>query len=322
MSGGEGSINNFQAIGASTTLLGQGANQNVYGFSFSAGGSDLLVDRINYDVVYAGGGNGATNGTTGSIHPWNVFQTATLTDVNGNTIATVDASNQNNWSQEGTGGFSNSTQVYRIAFTGLNQVVKEGSTQTYYLKLSTQPVVSSANNDAQYTVTLEGQGVRATDALGLQEYSPNTTPSYTVQVQSTVSGTATISVGSDNPTTTTIMGNVTNPTNNVVLNTFTIGANGSENVELYSLPVVASTTGVSGTLVSPNMLIQSLSLYNGSTLLQTVSPAATSSSVAQEAVNFNNINLVIPQGTTDHFSVQANISRSMEQLSLTDHRLL
>jgi peptidoglycan hydrolase-like protein with peptidoglycan-binding domain len=303
LTGGEGSVNNFQTIGASTTILGQGANQNVYGFSFMAGGSDLNVDRINYSVVLSSDNTQAT----ASIHPWNVFQTATLTDSSGNTIATVDATNQNNWSQEGTGGYQGDTQVYQITFSGLNQVVKEGATQTYYLKLSTQSVISSANANAKYAVMLESQGLRATDALGLQEYSPNLTGNGNdVQVENTVAGTATISTGSDNPVTTTIMGNTTNPTNNIVLNTFTIAANGGENVELYSLPVTASTTGVSGTLVTPGALIQSLSLYQGSTLLDTVSPAATSS--AQESVNFNNLNLNIPQGTTDSFSIQANIS--------------
>ena len=300
LSGGEGSVNNFQTIGASTVTLGQGANQNVYGFSFVAGGSDLSVDRINYDVVL---GVGNTQ-TTASIHPWNVFQTATLTDGSGNTIATVDASNQNNWSQEGTGGYQGSTQIYRIGFVGLNQIVKENTTKTYYLKLSTQNVISSSNATGQYDVSLEGQGLRATDALGLQEYSPSATPGTNhVTVQATTSGSAVISTGSDNPMTTTIMGNITNPTNNVVLNTFTINANGSTPVELYSLPVVASTTAV-----SPSSLIQSLSLFQGSTLLQTASPAATSSTVRGEVVVFNNLNLNIPAGTTDSFSIQANIS--------------
>ena len=298
LSGGEGSINNFQTIGASTTILGQGANQNVYGFSFVAGGSDLHVDRINYDVVLS-----ANNTiTTASTRPWNVFNTATLTDVNGNTIATIDATNQNNWSQQGTGGYQGTSQIYRLSFSGLNQIVKMGATQTYYLRLSTNSVLSSSNGNAKYAVSLEGQGVRSTDALGLQEYSPTTTTSNDVLVQATTSGQAVISQSSSNPTVTTVMGNQTTPTNNVVMNAFTIQANG-ENIELFSLPVVASTTGV-----SPSALIQSLSLYNGSTLLQTVSPAATTTGVRSETVVFNNVNLNIPQGTTDSFSIQANIS--------------
>jgi len=300
LSGGEGSVNSFQTIGASTTILGQGASQNVYGFSFVAGGSDLLVDRINFDVVLS-----ANNTTTSaSPRPWNVFNTATLTDGNGNTIATMDATNQNNWSQEGTGGYQGTSQIYRISFTGLNQVVKEGSTATYYLKLSTNSVLASGNANAKYAVSLEAQGLRATDALGLQEYSPSgTINSNDVEVQATTSGSIVLSASSNNPTVATVMGNLTQPTNGVVLNSFTVQNNGSANVELYSLPVVASTTAV-----SPSTLVQSLSLYNGSTLLQTASPAATSSGVRQEAVTFNNVNLNIPAGTTDSFTIQANVS--------------
>jgi len=300
LTGGEGSLNNFQTIGATQTILGQGANQNVYGFSFMAGGSDLLVNRINYDVVL-----GTTNGdATASIHPWNVFNTATLTNAAGQTLATVDASNQNNWSQEGTGNGTfgvNGDQVYQLSFQNLNQVVKEGTSQTYYLMLSTAPVISSANNNAIYQVALEGQGVRSTDALGLQEYSPSSVTSATVEVQTTTAGNAVVSTGSDNPTVTTVMGAQTTPTDNVVLNTFTVQANG-ENLEMYSLPVSVTTTGA-----SPSAVVQSLSLYEGSTLLDTVSPVATSTA-GTEIVNFNNVNLQIPEGTTDSFSVEANIS--------------
>ncbi len=300
LSGGEGSVNNFQTIGASTTILGQGANQNVYGFSFMAGGSDLQVDRLDYEVVL-----GATNSdATASVHPWNVFQTATLTNSSGQTIATVDASNQNNWSQEGTGNGTfgvSGDQVYQIEFTGLNQVVKEGTTQTYYLMLSTAPVISSANNNAIYQVELGSQGLRATDALGLQEYSPSSVNSNNVEVQATTAGNAVISSGTNNPTVTTLMGALTTPTNNVTLNTFTVEANG-ENLEMYSLPVSVTTTGT-----SPSDLVQSLSLMEGSTVLDTVSPAGTSTP-GTEAVNFNNVNLQIPEGTTDSFSVEANIS--------------
>jgi peptidoglycan hydrolase-like protein with peptidoglycan-binding domain len=297
LSGGEGSINNFQSIGATTNTLGQSGSQQVLGFEFQAGGSDLLVNRIDYDIVNQNG--------TGTVRPWNVFQTATLTDASGNTIATLDASNQNNYSEDGTGNSTygyNGDQIYRLRFDNLNEVVKEGTEATYYLTLSTQNVISSANNNAQYTVALTSQGLRATDALGLQQYSPSSATTATVTVQNTTTGTAVISTGSDNPQVATTMGNQSSPTNGVIMNTFTIQANGAP-VELYTLPV--SVTTATSSIVSN--VVRDIKLYQGTTLLDTESPPS-GGTTGPVQINFKNLNLVIPQGTTDSFSIQADIN--------------
>ena len=86
LSGGEGTINNFQTVGATSVTMGTGSTQPVMGFQFQAGGSDLQVSRIYYDFY-----NNTGNGTT---RPWNIFTSASIVDGNGKTIATVDAGNQ------------------------------------------------------------------------------------------------------------------------------------------------------------------------------------------------------------------------------------
>jgi peptidoglycan hydrolase-like protein with peptidoglycan-binding domain len=304
LTGGEGSINNFQTVGASNITLGTGASQQVYGFQFQAGGSDLEVNRIYYDI--------ANVGTSGTTRPWNVFQTATLTDSSGDTIATLDATNQNNWSEDGTvpsgdGGAGN--QIYRLDFENVNQVVKEGTTQTYYLSLTTQGAFASGNVAAgtQYSVSLADQGLRATDAMGLQQYSPSNTSldGSTVNLNSNTSGSVTLSTGSDNPQTTTLMANQNTSTQNVVLNTFTLQNNGSASLELYTLPVSLTTTTGTTTMATSSNLVQDLKLYQGSTLLDDESPSSTFTSGG--TIDFKNLNVVIPEGTTDDFSVEADI---------------
>ncbi|HEV7121564.1 MAG TPA: peptidoglycan-binding protein, partial [Candidatus Paceibacterota bacterium] len=92
LSGGEGSIDNFKTIGATNTTLNQADSQQVLGFEFKADGSDLQVNRVDFDIV--------NNLSTGTLRPWGVFQTATLMDGN-TTIGTVDLTNANNYSQDG-----------------------------------------------------------------------------------------------------------------------------------------------------------------------------------------------------------------------------
>jgi peptidoglycan hydrolase-like protein with peptidoglycan-binding domain len=291
LSGGEGSIDNFKLVGASNTSLDQGDNDTVYGFEFKATGSDLSVNRVDYDV-YKQSGNG-------SIRPWNVFQTAELW--NGNTkVASVDVSSQSDWSQDGTDN-STGNQIYRVRFDSLNNVVKQNSTVDYYLKLYTQNAISSSNAGATYGVTLAPQGLRATDAMGIQQYTTSNTTWNTVSVDNNTTGGLTISTGSDNPQTTTVMGDENNTTTGIVVNTFSLQAKNSD-LDIYELPVTIATSSSKA-----SNIIRSVKLYQGSTLLDTES---VSSSAADPAVvNFSNLNVHLSEGSTQNFSIQVDVNK-------------
>jgi hypothetical protein len=289
LTGGEGSLDNFKIVGSSNTSFNQGDSEQAYGFEFKANGSDLQVNRVDYDIYNS---NGA-----GTQRPWNVFQTATL--MNGSrTVGTVDASNINNWSQDGTAG--NGNQIYRIRFDGLKDVVKVGSTADYYLTLTTQGSISNSNSGGVYTLYLAGQGVRATDAMGIQQYtSSNNGSNALLTVTNTTNGSIVLSTGSDNPQTTTVQADSQNVTTGVTLTTFTLQAKNSA-VTLYSLPIRVATTSSAA-----SNIVRSLKLYQGSTLLDTESIAAGQSATT----TFQNLNLQIPAGTTDSFKVVADINK-------------
>jgi peptidoglycan hydrolase-like protein with peptidoglycan-binding domain len=292
LSGGEGSINNFKTVGASNTSLNQADSDQVLGFEFKAVGSDLQVNRVDFDVY--------NSNNVGTIRPWGVFQTATLMDGN-TTIGTVDASNQANWSQDGTA--SNGNQIYRVRFDGLNDVVKNGNTADFYLTLTTQNAISNTNTGGQYTVTLPNQGLRAVDAKGIQQYTTSTV-NTTVSVSNSTNGSVVLSTGSDNPQTTTVQGDSNVSTSGITLNTFTLQAKDADLV-LYSLPVRVATT----TSTASNQ-IRTLKLYQGSTLLDTESIA--SNVVAPGGVattTFQNLNFKISQGSTVPFKIVAEINK-------------
>jgi peptidoglycan hydrolase-like protein with peptidoglycan-binding domain len=291
LSGGEGSIDNFKLVGASNTSLNAGDNDTVYGFEFKATGSDLSVNRVDYDVY--------NSNNSGALRPWNVFQTAELW--NGNTkVASQDVSSQSNWSQDGTDNTTGNT-IYRVRFDSLNNVVKMGNTADYYLKLYTQNAISNSNSGATFSVTLAPQGLRATDAMGIQQYTTSNTTWNTVSVDNSTTGSLTLSTGSDNPQTTTVMGDENNTTTGIVLNTFSLQAKNSD-LDIYQIPVTIATTSSKASNV-----IRSVKLYQGSTLLDTES---VSSSAADPAVvTFTNLNVHISEGSTQNFSIQADINK-------------
>ncbi len=287
LSGGEGSLDNFKIVGATNTSLNASDSDTIYGFEFKATGSDLAVSRVDYDV-YLSAGSGAT-------HPWSIFKTATL--MHGNTtVASVDASNMSNWSEDGTA--SNSNQIYRIRFDGLKDVVKMDTTADYYLMLSTQNAISNSNAGGTYSVTLASQGVRATDAMGLQQYSTTGTTWATVSVSNNTTGSLVLSTGSDNPQVSTVQASTNAQTSGVVLTTFTLQAKDSD-VSVYTIPATVATTSATATNI-----VRSFKLYQGSTLIDTESIGAG----ASNNFTFKNLNIKIPAGSTQSFSVQADIN--------------
>ncbi|MDB4992073.1 MAG: baaA1 [Parcubacteria group bacterium] len=293
LAGGEGSLNNFKIVGATNTSLNAADSDTVYGFEFRATGSDLQVNRVDYDMFLSTAGTANVS----SPRPWNVFSTAQLMR-NNTVVATLDGSDINNWSQDGTAG--NGNQIYRLRFDGLKDVVKMDTTADYYLKLSTQNTINSSNNNNIYSIFLSSQGVRAIDAKGINEYSSSSAGSTaTVSVSTNTSGSLTVSTGSDNPQATTVQASTNNTTSDVTLATFTLQAKDGD-VSIYTIPVSVATT-----TASSSDLIRTVKLYQGSTLLDTESYAVGSASTS---VKFKNLNVKIPQGTTQSFSVKADIN--------------
>jgi hypothetical protein len=290
LTGNEGSIDNFKTVGALTTSLNQADSQQVLGFEFKAGGSDLRIGRVDFDIV--------NSITTGTIRPWGVFQTATLKNGT-NTIGTIDLTNAANYSQDSV--LANGNQQYRVRFDNLTDVVRLGAVADYYLTLSTQNSLSTTNAGGNYTITLPTLGVRATDAKGFDQFSSPTVVA-TASVSSMSSGSVVLSLGSDNPQTTTVQGDYSVSTPGITLNTFTIQSKNAD-VMLYSLPVNVTATGTPA-----STMIRTLKLYQGSTLLDTESIAA-SSTIGTATTTFQNLNFKIPSGSTLPFKVVAEINR-------------
>ena len=288
LSGGEGSIDNFKILGATNTALNAADSDTVYGFEFKAGGSDLATNRVDFDVYKSAG--------TGSTRPWNIFSKAVLMKGSA-TVATVDASNMNNWSEDGTMG---ATQQYRLRFDGLNDVTKQGNTADYYLVLYTANSISTSNagTGTVFSVSLASQGLRAVDAKGIQQYTTSGTSYNTVSISGSSTGSLTVSTGADNPQTTTVQGSSNTQTSGVTLTTFTLQAKDTD-LMVYTLPVTVATTSATA-----SSLVRSLKLYQGSTLVDTESFASASSNT----ITFKNLDVKVAAGTTQTFSVKADIS--------------
>jgi len=293
LNGGEGSIDNFKVLGSpSGETIHEGEAEKVLGFEFKAQDSDLQVDRV--DVLVK---NDSTS--AGQDRPWRVLDSAALYR-DGDKIATVDASNEDNWSKTDTSvnNNTNSNQAYRLRFSGVNDVVKMNDTADYYVTFTANDSLNTTD-ETTYDVALDENGLRAVDAKGLQQYAGNNDSGKTFDINASTQGSLTVSEGSDNPDAQVVAVDDNDSTDNVVMQSFRIKAKDSD-VSINSIPVVVSTTGAKASDV-----VKSVSLYKGSTLLGTES---VDSSVASDTVNFDDLNLTINQDDTEDFTVKADIN--------------
>ena len=181
LSGGEGSIDNFKIVGATNTSLNEGDNDTVYGFEFKEPTALTLsgVNRVDYDVYNS-------NSNQARSAPWNRLPDGRALERQRRrshrwmslTQSDVYSERRHRQPPVTTWAAALVTRSYRIRFDNLNDVVKEGTTVDYYLKLYTDSGISDqATRRGCSTTDLARlpQGLRATDAEGIQQYTTTNT---------------------------------------------------------------------------------------------------------------------------------------------------
>lgn len=152
--GGEASLEDFDFKNGDQTDLDEGMEgAEVAEIEFDVEDADVRVERVDVHFEFTGSGSA-------DDEPWEVFDMVSL--MAGNTeLDSVDASDEDNWSDEGS-------DVYRLRFTGLDTVVREGD------KANMTVVVDVASNvdgvlTAEWTLFVPADGVRAIDGEGIDQ---------------------------------------------------------------------------------------------------------------------------------------------------------
>lgn len=165
LSGGEASLEQFQLNGGDDSNVEENASAEIAEIEFDVEDGDINIDRIDLRLV-ANSGNEEKD-------PWDAFESVRLL-VDGDEIAEADLTDKRDYlnSRQGT---------FRLS--GIDHIVREGETANIVVELTAQNSVDGADTDAaEWTVTVLNNGIRATDAEGIQQYVGDSSETVTFDI--------------------------------------------------------------------------------------------------------------------------------------------
>ncbi|NNM83852.1 hypothetical protein HKL94_01365 [Candidatus Parcubacteria bacterium] len=261
--------------------------------------------------IYAGGPTVAVVGdqftaTNGDVQLQRVDATFDLSAITGGTNPSTDlnqyVSDVSLWlgntelahMDPALGDKNNDVWTYR--FTGLNAVIKSGTTQTIYVEVTPVSAIGSGQSGAVLNAELLANSVRAVGGDGISDTYVANTVSQNFSVSSPITGQLTVTAGSDNP----------------VASQIAVGSSTTTGVKLLSLNLLAknSSLDVNNLAVSLGTsnsaldnVVQTVYLMNGSTVVK----SATVGSGTYGVVTFSNVNQTIPEGSTQNYTITADL---------------
>jgi len=193
----------------------------------------------------------------------------------------------------------NGDGTFRLPVTFTYKVPKD-TTKTLTIKVSAVPVYPDTPT---ITITIPHQGIRGVDGAGLSQYA-TVSDSKSFSTATTVTGKVEVSLANDTPQEgVAIVTQDTNSQTEVDLTKFNLKVT---NLDVKVKKIVASTTG--------STLLAAVRLYDGSTLLGEVSPAAS--------ITFSSLDLTIPKDTTKTLTIKGVVngttSVSIGDVAVTD----
>jgi peptidoglycan hydrolase-like protein with peptidoglycan-binding domain len=280
---GSGRLTNISSLGDVTSDLHEGdASTKVVGVSVDATDGDVAIQRL--DVTLKIAGNGSTN--------MNKYVTDVSVYLGSTKLASMDPAD---------GDKDGGAWTYR--FSGLNGVVKSGTTGNIYVKVTPVSSIGANEDGDQLYAELFADSLRAVGADGISDtYISGTSGqdssaiSQGFTVKSATTGTLTVTASGDNPTASQIAVS-SSTTTGVKLLDFNMKAKNSD-IDITDLKASFHTS-------DDNLsdVVNTVYLMKGSTVLK----SKTLSSGANGTVTFTDINQTISKDDTENYSIVVDL---------------
>lgn len=170
MSGDEASLEDFDAKDGDDTELQEGQeNAPVAEFEFDVEDGDVKIQRV--DVAFdPGSGND-------EMDPWDTFETVSLW-VDGDMIAEMDVDDEDEWEED-----EPNTGDYRVRFTGLDQMFRDGDTAEIVVGVSVQGSVDGTDDGEDWDVFIPTDGIRGRDGAGVDQFTGDTSDTVDFDIE-------------------------------------------------------------------------------------------------------------------------------------------
>lgn len=273
---GEGDMTTFSEVASKDSTLEEGKVNELFAFTSEIDG-DVLVDRVDLYLDSTAAGSQSDNAD-------DYFKNASLW-INGTKVSTVDVDSFTEDTYGEVSSVTGDTKEYRIRFSGLNSVFKDGDKPKFVLAFESNSTIDSGDLSETWGVELISDSVRFADGKGFS----STTGSALSETFSSVTedmAELDISEASTNPDASTIEVSDSSTTKDKSVFAFDVEEMNDVAVTINDLTVTITTTG------DESAVIDSADLYSGTTLL------GSESVPAGGVVLFENLNLEIGAGAT------------------------
>jgi len=277
---GAGRLTGLSSLGDVTADLSAGdASTKVIGLSVDATGGDVALQRVDVQFLIASSGGSAN---------LNKYISSADLYLDGKKLASIDPA---------SGDQSSRTWTYR--FTGLNGVIKSGTTGKIYVQVTPVSSIGTNEDGDTITVSLEANSVRAVGGDGISDTYVASGDSVATgnpfTVSSATTGSLVVSAASDNPIASLVMTSSSTKTG-VTLLKFNMKAKDS-NVKITDLKAALTTNDSLSDVVNTVYLMKGTEVVSSKTV----------SSGVFETITFNNINRTISKDATEAYSIVVDL---------------
>jgi len=153
LSGGEASLEAFDISSGDDSDVREGSTADIAEIEFDVEDGDVLINRIDIQLV--------ADDANEEKDPWDTFDSIRIM-IDGKEIAEKDISDEDEYLDEDNG---------TLRFSNIKYKVDEGETATMIVEIEAQKNVDGADSgDSTWTINVLEDGIRATDAEGIQQY--------------------------------------------------------------------------------------------------------------------------------------------------------
>lgn len=301
LNGGETSIDSISVDDADDDTIDEGDTKApVADIQFDVNDADAQLVRA--DVVFQ-----SDDSQTGEeTKPWRAFDKVYLMD-GSKVLATVDASDQDNWDDAADLAATTDNQAYRVRFNSVNQVYKEDSNNNeLWVAVDVNDSVDGSDTDnADWVVGVEANGLRFTDGAGLDtEETTSDTATFSIIAAGQNSG-FTVTKDSSTPDAQTLEVDQTSSTTATIavfkIKTDTDGGD----VKIDNFPITLAIAGTGSKNVN-DVVSDVFVVVDGTTYSTDDSPTATTSQTF-EFSDIEDDDVIVDAGDTMTVTVKVKL---------------
>ncbi len=235
LDGGEASLENFDLTSGDDSSVEEDESGDIAEIEFDVEDGDVRIDRIDLAFV-----NADENDTT---DVWDALEMVELV-IDGKVVGEADLSDEDEYLDEDDG---------TVRISGIDYKIDEGDTAKIIVRVTAQNNVDTDDQDT-FTVYVLDDGIRATDAEGIQQYVGDDSDTVDFDVDEAGSDEElNVSSSSEDPDATTLKVDNSSKSDSFAIFAFDLESKDND-IELDSLEVVLDSSVATADLISDLVL--------------------------------------------------------------------